>query len=48
MYKAYISNGNNSILIKRALKARGYWIIAENLDEDIHFLWTQTRNMKFL
>lgn len=47
MYKAYIGRGNNSVLVKKALKARGYWVITETLEEDVNFLWTQTRNNKF-
>lgn len=30
-YKAYIGNGNNSTLIKKLLKDRGYWIIVDNI-----------------
>lgn len=47
MYKAYIGRGNNSILVKKALKARGYWTITDTLEEDVNFLWTQSRNNKF-
>ena len=33
-YKAYVGNGNNSLLIKSLLKRR-FWIeFAENIDED--------------
>lgn len=43
-YKAYIGKGNNSGLIKRLLKDRGYWTIVEKYSEDVHFVWTQTKN----
>lgn len=46
-YRAYVRPGNNSELIKRCLKARGCWVIAENEDEEINLLWSQLRVGKF-
>ena len=41
-YKAYVGNGNNSLLIRSLLKRR-FWIeFAESIDEEgINFYWTQ-------
>ena len=41
-YKAYVGNGNNSLLVKSLLKRR-FWIeLAESIDEEgINFYWTQ-------
>jgi hypothetical protein len=47
MYKAYFGKGNNSALVKKCLKARGYWTIVETMDEDVNFMWTQIRNNRF-
>ncbi len=47
MYKAFIGQGNNSGLIRKTLKARGYWNIVDSIEEDTNFVWTQLRNNKF-
>ncbi len=42
MYKAYIGPGNNSKLIKKCLKNRGYWQFTEQMNDDnINFVWCQ-------
>lgn len=47
MYKAFIGRGNNSALVRKCLKARGYWTIVETMEEDVNFVWTQIRSNKF-
>ena len=48
-YKYYIGRGNNSILVRAALKTRFWWSMGD-FDEwsDYHFLWTQWKSNKIL
>lgn len=45
--RVYVGEGNNKNMIINILKRRNWWIIVPNI-EDAHFVWTQTRNFKFL
>ena len=48
-YKYYIGRGNNSILVRAALKTRFWWSMGD-FDEwsDYNFLWTQWKSNKIL
>ena len=48
-YKYYIGKGNNSILVRAALKTRFWWSMGD-YDEwsDYQFLWTQWKSNKIL
>ena len=48
-YKYYIGRGNNSILIRAALKTRFWWSMGDFDDwSDYNFLWTQWKSNKIL
>ena len=48
-YKYYIGRGNNSILVRAALKTRFWWSMGDFDDwSDYHFLWTQWKSNKIL
>jgi hypothetical protein len=48
-YKYYIGKGNNSILVRAALKTRFWWSMGDFDNwEDYNFLWTQWRSHKIL
>jgi hypothetical protein len=42
-YRAWVGNGNNSLLIKGLLKRRFWWIILEDRSVDANFVWTQIK-----
>ncbi|KAL4491452.1 hypothetical protein ABPG72_008108 [Tetrahymena utriculariae] len=48
-YKAYITKGNNGVLIRAALKNRWWWSLSEQSEDydNINFLWTQWRKPLF-
>jgi hypothetical protein len=48
-YKYYIGRGNNSILVRAALKTRFWWSMGD-FEEwgDYQFLWTQWKSNKIL
>jgi hypothetical protein len=48
-YKYYIGRGNNSILVRAALKQRFWWSMGD-FDEwdDYNFMWTQWKSNKIL
>jgi hypothetical protein len=40
-YKYYIGRGNNSILVRAALKQRYWWSMGDSDSwDDFHFMWT--------
>ena len=48
-YKYYIGRGNNSILVRAALKTRFWWSMGDFEDwSDYNFLWTQWKSNKIL
>ena len=46
-YRVYVGEGNNSSLILRTLKAKGYWTAVDSVDDNPHFVWTQSSSKKF-
>ncbi len=48
LYKAFVGKGNNSILIKNAIKNRFWWnIVAEKSTgqgQEVNFVWSQQRD----
>lgn len=42
-YRAYVGPGNNSDLIKKVLRVRGWWTLS-NDPEGCQFTWTQLRH----
>ncbi len=48
-YKYYIGQGNNSILVRAALKTRFWWSLGD-FDEwiDYNFMWTQWKSNKII
>ena len=40
-YKFYVGEGNNSQLIKKCLKSRGYWMQVDFLADSPNLVWTQ-------
>ena len=48
-YKFYVGKGNNSILVRNALKSR-FWWSAGDFEEwhEYNFLWTQWKSNKIL
>ena len=48
-YKYYIGKGNNSILVRAALKTRFWWSMGDFEEwNDYQFLWTQWKSNKIL
>ena len=48
-YKYYIGRGNNSILVRAALKTRFWWSMGDFDDwSDYNFMWTQWKSNKIL
>ncbi len=48
-YKYYIGRGNNSILVRAALKQRFWWSMGDFEDwSDYNFMWTQWKSNKIL
>jgi hypothetical protein len=48
-YKYYIGKGNNSILVRAALKTRFWWSMGDFEDwSDYNFMWTQWKSNKIL
>mmetsp|Transcript_19803 Transcript_19803/g.26754 ORF Transcript_19803/g.26754 Transcript_19803/m.26754 type:complete len:170 (+) Transcript_19803:2301-2810(+) len=48
-YKYYIGRGNNSILVRAALKTRFWWSMGDFDDwSEYNFLWTQWKSNKIL
>ena len=48
-YKYYIGRGNNSILVRAALKTRFWWSMGDFDDwSDYNFLWTQWKSNRIL
>lgn len=48
-YKYYIGRGNNSILVRAALKQRFWWSLGDYDNwEDYNFMWTQWKSNKIL
>ncbi|CAD8073321.1 unnamed protein product [Paramecium sonneborni] len=43
IYKAFVTKGNNGILIRQSLKQRSWWILTDQPCEDMNFYWTQLR-----
>ena len=49
VYKYYIGKGNNSHLLKMAMKQRWWWTQGESMeDENLNFLWTQLKKHEFI
>lgn len=48
-YKYYIGRGNNSILVRAAMKTRFWWQLGDydNWDE-YHFMWTQWKSNRII
>jgi hypothetical protein len=46
LYRAFVGKGNNSILVKTAIKNRFWWnIVAEKTKNDeVNFVWLQQRD----
>lgn len=48
-YKYYIGKGNNSILVRAALKTRFWWSMGDFEEwSDYNFMWTQWKSNKIL
>lgn len=48
-YKYYIGKGNNSILVRAALKTRFWWSMGDFDNwEEFHFMWTQWKSNKII
>lgn len=48
-YKYYIGRGNNSILVRGALKQRFWWSMGDfDTWEDYHFMWTQWKSNRII
>lgn len=48
-YKYYIGRGNNSILVRAALKTRFWWSMGDFEGwEEYHFMWTQWKSNKII
>ena len=48
-YKYYIGKGNNSILVRAALKQRFWWSMGDYDDwADYNFMWTQWKSNKII
>jgi hypothetical protein len=48
-YKYYIGRGNNSILVRAALKQRFWWSMGDFEEwDDYNFMWTQWKSNKIL
>lgn len=48
-YKYYIGKGNNSILVRAALKMRFWWSMGDFEGwEDYNFMWTQWKSNKII
>jgi len=48
-YKYYIGRGNNSILVRAALKTRFWWSMGDYEEwSDYNFMWTQWKSNKIL
>jgi hypothetical protein len=48
-YKYYIGRGNNSGIVRTALKSRFWWSMGDYDDwEDYNFIWTQWKSNKVL
>ena len=48
-YKYYIGRGNNSMLVRAALKSRFWWSMGDfDTWSDFNFLWTQWKSNKIL
>ena len=48
-YKYYIGRGNNSGIVRTALKSRFWWSMGDYDDwEDYNFIWTQWKSNKIL
>ena len=49
-YKYYIGKGNNSMLVRAALKTRFWWSMGVDFDEweEYNFIWTQWKSNKIL
>lgn len=50
LYKAFVGKGNNSILVKNAIKNRFWWnIVAEKVNnQEVNFVWSQQRDNDFI
>jgi hypothetical protein len=50
LYKAFVGKGNNSILVKNAIKNRFWWnIVAEKTsNQEVNFVWAQQRDNEYL
>lgn len=50
LYKAFVGKGNNSILVKNAIKNRFWWnIVAEKTNnQDVNFIWAQQRDNEYV
>jgi hypothetical protein len=46
-FRFFIGRGNNGALVKRILKARGYWTKADS-KATANFVWTQWRDKRLL
>lgn len=49
-YRFFIGRGNNSIVVKQALKQRWWWAPNHDADswESYNFIWTQWKSMSVL
>ena len=50
LYRAFVGKGNNSILIKNAIKNRFWWnIVPEKTNNlDVNFVWGQQRDTEYV
>lgn len=50
LYKAFVGKGNNSILIKNAIKNRFWWnIVSEKTNnQEVNFVWSQQRDNEYV
>ncbi|KRX10767.1 hypothetical protein PPERSA_04934 [Pseudocohnilembus persalinus] len=48
IYTAFIGKGNNHQLVKQILKQRWWWNITNSVDNNVNFVYTQTRNNNFV
>jgi hypothetical protein len=50
LYKAFVGKGNNSILVKNAIKNRFWWnIVPEKTNnQEVNFVWGQQRDTEYV
>ena len=50
LYKAFVGKGNNSILVKNAIKNRFWWniVVEKTNNQDVNFVWGQQRDAEYV